>query len=150
MSEIDNTKLTGMSGRNDLPDLPKWGLLLNALDAADNDLPTKLSGGAVCHDWEKVWLDIFVDGSGTLATATVKVWFWSEMASVSEADGVYTYTGGWVEQDIISDIAVEAGDAGHKQALLTVDGRSFCLEVTALGTDAVFYASVSGAKRRSL
>src|SRR5512135_979055 len=141
MSEIDKSKVTGVGGENNLPDLPKWGVHRKKLEAADAADPTNLlNNGVVAHEWEDVWVDIFVDAAVPAnATATFEVWFWSEVATVKEEFGQLFYEAGWVLQDVVADIAVVEADGGHKTILVPCKGRSFYLKLTALGTEADAY-----------
>jgi hypothetical protein len=149
-----------VQGDNVLPEFPSWGVhrVVSAIDSSDPS--GKLAEGVNAADWDTVWVDLsFTDFVGTTATgtATVAVLFWSPAYSVvyeNEEDNddesevnEFVYTGGWVAQDVISDIALDSGDAKHKTILLSVYRRPFFLKVSALGTNAVLHMLVSGCKR---
>jgi len=146
MSAITDEKLSGIGGK--LPPLPKWGVHRQGVDEVDED-PTTLAEGVNAAGWDDVWADVLVEGSGTHAVATLEVFFWSEAATVTEADGVYTYAGGWVPSGL-SDVEVSASSGGHGGALLVVAQRAFYLKVKSLGSGAVVHVLVAGRKRVDL
>lgn len=132
-----------ISGLNQLPSLPRWGIYRQSLIAVDAAAPTLFTQGVNARGFQDIWLDLAFRG-GT-KTATIKLFFWSPAATVTlDGDGNPVYAGGWVAQTEIADIAVVGGDAGHKQVKLTVDQRPFALQVTVLGAGTELHMLVAG------
>jgi hypothetical protein len=130
-------------GLNKLPKLPYWGIHRQSIVAVDAAAPTLFTQGVNPIGFQDVWLDLAFRG-GT-KTATIKLFFWSPAATVTlDGDGNPVYTGGWVAQTEIADIAVVGGDGGHKQVKLTVDQRAFALQVTVLGAGTELHMLVAG------
>jgi len=125
---------------HELPRLPVWGTHRRKITAADTVLPLEATAGVNAKGWESIWLDIHFKAAGT-KTATIRPVFWNP-AAVPDGDD---YSGAFFEQDVIADILVEAGDAGHKAIKVQLDERIAFFKVHALGAGAEVHLMVAGA-----
>jgi hypothetical protein len=136
-----------VDGVSMLPPFPQLGSH-RVVTAVDTVVPAAISAGVISVGWDTVWLEAAFESVGT-KTATMQILFWSPAAVVATdpVTGVVTYTGGWVEQDVLEDIIIIADNDGHVCTLLENLQRPFFVKVTALGSGAVLHLLVGGCAR---
>ena len=136
-----------VDGVSMLPPFPKLGSH-RVVTAVDTVTPSAVSAGVIASGWDTTWLEAAFENAG-VKTATLHFLFWSPAATVvtDPVTGVVTYTGGWVEQDVLDDIDITVDDSGHLCVLVYNSQRPFFVKVTALGSGAVMHLLVGGCAR---